>query len=177
MRNSLSRAPLIIAGIAMLVMGIVFIAWPNAAMSAIAIMFGLVLLFCGIANIISFAAARGMVRGGAWFLVEGIMTILLALLVLFDHKLTGFTLSVLLGIWLIFQGVNRVAEALDMRALGYSWGWTLALGIVLAVLGLVSIFFPMAGFGAISTLLGIQLVILGAGVLLHVYLSRWLWMG
>jgi hypothetical protein len=78
--------------------------WRGAALATLAMLLGVVMLISGVVDIIIFCSARNVMYGAAWFLVDGILTVILSLFILFDQVFTMLTLP---GIPVIYQGTEQ----------------------------------------------------------------------
>ena len=115
--------------------------------------------------------------GAGWFLVDGILTVLLSLFILFNQWFTTLTLPFIFGMWLMCSGISKFANSFELRRLGVrGWGWFTALGLILAALGFFSFLDPVAGMVAISVLAGVFLILQGIASILRGCLSHRFWL-
>ena len=129
-------------------------------------------LFSGIVDIVVFASGRNPLLGSGWFLVDGILTVLLSLFVLFDQAFTALSLPFIFGMWLLFSGVSKFVNSFDLRRLGVrGWGWFTALGVLLAFGGFFSFLDPVAGALTLSILAGALLILQGLSSILRACFS------
>ena len=146
MSKTFSRVLWIISGVLLILCGILCLSRPVVALAAISLFLGLSMLFSGIVDIVIFARGRDRMVGSVWFLVDGILTALLSLFVLFDQAFTALSLPFIFGMWLLFSGVSKFVNSFDLRRLGVrGWGWFTALGVLLAFGGFFSFLDPVAG--------------------------------
>ena len=86
-----------------------------------------------------------------WLLLDGVLTVVMSLFLLFNHWFTMMSLPILFTVWLLFSGVSRFVSAFDLKALGMrGWGWILPLGIVLLVFGVVCMMDPWVSVVAVG---------------------------
>lgn len=155
-----------VTGILLLVVGIVCLGWEAAALASLALLLGISMLVSGVVDLLIFSFARGVMAGSGWFLVDGILTVILSLFILFNQAFTMLTLPFIFGMWLIFTGITRFVHSFDLRAFGVrGWGWFTALGIILALAGVISFLDPVAGAQAISMVLGVSLILEGVSAI------------
>ena len=69
------------------------------------------------------------------------------------------------------SGLAENVVDLDMKVVRERWGWFMALGILLIVLGMIAIGGPLASGVAVSLLIGWLLVISGVAHIIHVFQS------
>ena len=96
MQKTATRVLWIIAGILLIAVGVACIAHPGATLGGLSILLGLVMLFSGIVDIVIFATAHNIMYGSGWFLLDGILTVLLSILILCNHMFTALTLPFIL---------------------------------------------------------------------------------
>ena len=79
------------------------------------------------------------------------------------HDLAFATiLPIIFAVFLIIEGINLAIRSFDYKKIGFRLWWlNLSLGIIAAVLGFISIGTPSFGGAALSTVLGIGLIIVG----------------
>ena len=51
-------------------------------------------------------------------MLDGILTVLLSLFLLFNRAFTLLSLPVLFAVWLLFTGVMRIVGSVELRAMG-----------------------------------------------------------
>ena len=114
--------------------------------------------------------------GSGWFLVDGILTVILAIFILFNQAFAMLTMPFVFGMWLIFSGITRFVQSFDLKAFGVrGWGWFTAVGLIMALAGIISFVNPVAGIRAISLVLGISLILEGVSALVRAcYAGRFL---
>ncbi len=163
MSNLFSRVLWVLSGILLVVAGIFAIANPAAALTSLAFLIGLSMLISGVIDIVIYARGYALLAGAGWILADGILTVILSLFLLFKQVVTAAVLPFVFGMWIIFTGVSRAIGSFDLKRLGVrGWGWFLALGIVLVVLGLLCFCKPLAAAVAIGILVGVVLILEGA---------------
>ena len=161
----------------MIIAGVLCLASPGVAVESLALWFGLAMLFSGIVDVAVFAAGQSCMAGSGWFLVDGILTILLSLFLLFDQWFTALTLPFLFGMWLMFSGITKFANSFELKRLGIrGWGWFTVLGLVLAAAGFLSFLEPVASLLALSILVGVFFLLQGIASILRGCFSSRFWL-
>ena len=144
MSKTFSRVLWIISGVLLILCGILCLSRPVVALAAISLFLGLSMLFSGIVDIVIFARGRDRMVGSVWFLVDGILTVLL----------------------------SKFVNSFDLRRLGVrGWGWFTALGVLLAFGGFFSFLDPVAGALTLSILAGALLILQGLSSILRACFS------
>ena len=176
MSRNVSRVLWVVAGVLLIVAGVLCLASPSLTLSSISLFFGVAMLLSGVVDIVIFAAGNRYMAGAGWFLVDGILTVLLSLFILFNQWFTALTLPFIFGMWLMCSGISKFANSFELRRLGVrGWGWFTALGLILAALGFFSFLDPVAGMVAISALAGVFLILQGIASILRGCLSHRFW--
>lgn len=79
-----------------------------------------------------------------WLLVRGILALAFGLLMLFMPGAGAAALGVVIGVWLLLDGITGCAIAVQRRRTGRRWGMPLLGGIVALLAGLAVVVFPYA---------------------------------
>lgn len=176
MNRTVSRILWIIAGVLLIIAGIYCLCKPDVGLLTLSLYIGLTMLISGIVCIVIFAKLKGHMFGAGWFLADGILTVLLALFLLFNQSFTMMSLPFIFGMWLLFSGINQFVNSFELQTLGVKgWGWLTALGVVLVIVGFFSLFDPVANLFALSILVGILLICEGAATIVRASLSHRFW--
>ena len=77
----------------------------------------------------------------------------------------------ILALWCLTVGVIQVIGALEMKRYGFPWGWSVLMGILGIVFGLIILVYPTVGAVTISTVLGIYAMMFGILQLIEYYVS------
>jgi uncharacterized membrane protein HdeD (DUF308 family) len=162
---------LLIEGIILVLLGAAAIVIPPIATLAIELFIGWLFLISGIVGLVSTFAMRHA-PGFGWSLFSAVLAIV-AGIVLLGWPLSGvLSLTLLLILFFIMEGVATIMFALDhKRELSGRWGWLLASGIVdLILAGIIFAGLPGTAAWAIGLLVGINMLFGGAaliGLALH----------
>ena len=137
------------------------------------LMVGIFMLVSGIIEIIVFAATSGVMFGSGWLLLDGVLTVILSLFLLFNQWFTMMSLPFLFTLWLLFSGISRFVSAFDLRAFGVrGWGWVLAIGIILMVAGFICMMDPWVSFAAIGLTVGLVFLMEGVSAIVYACILR-----
>jgi uncharacterized membrane protein HdeD (DUF308 family) len=159
----------LLRGILFIFVGIYMIASPATSFIALGFMFGLIILFAGVAELLHAVRDRGAGNRG-WHLFLGIVDIILGI-ILIGHIAASMTiLRTIVGIWFIIRGISLFSFS---GLVGRSWLLVLG-GIITALFGLLVLFDPTFGdltiiiWTAIALIItGIFNVLLGIGLRSH----------
>ncbi|MCB2193677.1 MAG: HdeD family acid-resistance protein [Deltaproteobacteria bacterium] len=151
------RGSLLVAGIISLILGSLAIIAPLAATVAVVWIIGAVILIQGVIQLIHcFKAAQW--SAFAWNLLWAVVYIIAGGLILAKPLLGAVTLTLLLAVFFIVEGVVKLGLAMKVKP-APRWGWILFSGIMGLVLGLI-IFagWPGDSLAIMGLLLGIDLI-------------------
>jgi uncharacterized membrane protein HdeD (DUF308 family) len=150
----------VIAGIVLLFCGVLSIGSPLAAGVSVTVIVGVFLAIGGISQCVLAFQAGALGRGILIFLMGTLTTI--AGFYLFNQPLSGLAaITLFLAAYFVAIGVVELFAALQMRP-APGWGFMLANGAITFVLGaMIWRQFPVSGAWAVGLLFGIKLVFSG----------------
>jgi uncharacterized membrane protein HdeD (DUF308 family) len=150
---------LLLLGVAQLVLGIAALGTSFIASVVTVVLFGLLLLIAGIAQVIG-AFWAGKWSGFLLSLLIGLLYLINGYFIVDSPVNSTLALTLLLAAMLIFVGVLRIITALVLRF--HHWGWPLLNGIVSLLLGLMIYKqWPASGLWVIGLFIGIELIFNG----------------
>ena len=151
-------------GIALIICGLIAVAFPIFSTLGVVIALGIILLFAGIATIVTSFVT------GKWsaFLVQllmGILYTVLGLMMAETPLVSAVALTMLVASFAIVGGAFRIVAALALRF--SNWGWMLASGLITILFGLIVLrHFPEAALWLIGLMLGLDLIFSGVNWLM-----------
>ena len=173
MRTKTVRILNIVAGILLIAAGIYCLCNEDVAVLSAGLMLGIFMLAAGIAEIVVFAGTSGVLIGSGWLLLDGVLTVIMSLFLLFNQWFTLLSLPFLFTVWLIFSGISRFVSAFDLHALGVrGWGWVLAVGILLMAAGFICMMDPWVSVVAVGMTVGLVFILDGAATIAVACISR-----
>ena len=150
----------IVWGILFLVCGMLAIAMPLASSIGLVIVLGWLILFAAIWHLI-FAFQAGSFGGVLWQILLGLLYGLVAIYMLIHPLLGVLSLTLVLGVFLLIEGVFEIILYFNVRNAANA-GWVLLNGIITLVLGgLIWFHWPSSSVWVIGTLVGISLIFSG----------------
>lgn len=163
----------IIAGVLLIALGVYCLCNQDIAAMTAGLMVGVVMLISGVMEIVVFATTSGLPFGSGWLLLDGVLTVILSLFLLFNQWFTMMSLPFLFTLWLLFSGVSRFVSAFDLRALGvHEWGWILAMGIILILAGFICMMDPWVSVAAIGVTVGLVFLLEGISSVIYACIPR-----
>ena len=119
-----------------------------------------------------FAGTSKTLLDSGWLLLNGVLTVIMALLLLFNQWFTLLSLPLLFTLWLLFSGIGRFVSAFDLRALGVrAWGWVLAIGILFTAAGIICMMDPWISVAAVGLTVGLVLILQGISLVVCACIS------
>ena len=161
------------AGALLIAAGIYCLCNQDIAVLSAGLLLGLFMLVSGIIEIVVFAGTSSLLIGSGWLLLDGVLTVIMSMFLLFNQWFTMLSLPFLFTVWLLFSGISRFVSAFDLRALGVrSWGWVLAIGILLIIGGFVCMMDPWISVVAIGVTVGIVFILEGISAIVCACISK-----
>jgi uncharacterized membrane protein HdeD (DUF308 family) len=101
-----------------------------------------------------------------WIFISGIVEVLIGFILIFSIAISAAILPVLLGIWILFKGINMVGVSDDMNIMEIPGaGWTLLMGIMTILCAFIVLSQPLIfGTEAVVIWCSIALIMLGIAV-------------
>lgn len=163
----------IAAGVLLIAAGVYCLCNQDIAVLSAGLLLGLFMLVSGVIEIAVFVGTSGVLIGSGWLLLDGVLTVIMSLFLLFNQWFTMLSLPFLFTIWLLFSGISRFVSAFDLRALGVrAWGWVLAIGILLIVGGFVCMMDPWVSVVAIGVTVGLVFILEGVSAIVCACISK-----
>jgi len=158
---------LTIEGVLLILLGIAAVAMPLMAGIAAALVFAWILILTGLVGLISAFAGRAHSHLG-WSLASAIIALVIGVILLVYPLAAAVALTIVIGAYLLLDGVTLVGLALDhRRRRTAAWGWLLVSGLIDIVLAAIIIFmnaFSSAMF--VGIIVGLSLIFAGVALLL-----------
>lgn len=151
---------LLALGILWIILGTLAIIMPFAATLALEMVFGVLFVIGGVAQLIQAFRAKGW--GGAAFQVLGGLLALALGVILLLFPLQGvLTLTILLAAFFVAQGIVKVISAFRQQP-SSGWGWLLFSGLLGIVVGIIIwAGLPGTAVWVLGLLVGIELIFSG----------------
>jgi uncharacterized membrane protein HdeD (DUF308 family) len=159
----------IIKGLLLIIAGIAIFSRPLEGYVGLSVLFSVVMLGTGLAQIFFASSNSDVLKGWGWTLASGILDVVIGIYLLAFPLVTMATLPFILGFWLLFRSFYLIGASFDLKDLGVAdWGWLLFGGILSSVLGCFVLYYPGAGAISIIYVSGSAFVVAGV---FNLYLS------
>ena len=173
MASKTMRVLHIVSGVLLIAIGIYFLCNQDMAAVTAGLMIGIFMLASGVIELVVFAATSRLLIGSGWLLLDGVLTVILSLFLLFNQWFTMLSLPFLFTIWLLFSGISRFVSAFDLKALDVrNWGWVLAIGIILMIAGFVCMMDPWVSIAAVGMTVGLVFLLEGISSIIYACIPR-----
>jgi uncharacterized membrane protein HdeD (DUF308 family) len=165
MRQTVKRYSLwyLIQGMLLIAAGILAVVFPLVSSAAVVVLLGWLLIISGVAQGVSLIGTRHVPH--FWLqLISVMLAMLVGLLFLRDPTQGLVTITLLLIVFFMVEGMSKIVFALTIRPFPH-WVWVLAsglMGIVLALVLWASL--PVTAVWVIGFLLGINLISVGSAI-------------
>jgi uncharacterized membrane protein HdeD (DUF308 family) len=148
-------------GIITLLAGLLTLAWPGRTIVVVAVLFGIQLVVAGVFRFVA-ALASDDESGATRVLLAllGVLSFIVGLYALRHLLLTIATLALLLGIFWIVNGAVEAFTALSHRGM-QGRGWTMFMGLLSVVAGVVVLVYPGISLLTLAVVLGFWLLVYG----------------
>ena len=157
---------LFISGILLIALGILCIARPAATLFATAWLIGCFTLFSGISRLVfTFRTERFMPNSGTRML-SALLQILIGVLFLCNNIFVAISIPIVFAMWVLVEGITIFVLSFDFKKVGFSSWWTmLILGILVAALGVLGLYYVEATGNIVAILIGIGIIAMGVAYL------------
>jgi uncharacterized membrane protein HdeD (DUF308 family) len=153
----------LIEGILLAILGLAAMIVPPLASLAVTIFLGWMFLISGIAGLVLTFWARAL-PGFWWSLLSAVLAIGAGLILLAEPVEGTLTLTIVVGVYFLAEGVATIMYALEhRRELSGRWSWLLVAGLVdIVIAGIIIAGLPGSALWAVGLLVGINLLFGGA---------------
>jgi len=148
-------------GLLSIIFGALALVWPEIAVEALVLLFGVYVLVDGIFAIVSAIDGRGEYRQWWLVLLEGLLGVAFGVITVVWPRITAVVLLLLIAGWAIATGILQIVAAVLLRK-ELRGEWLLILsGILSLVLGVLLAIQPQAGAIALVWLIGAYAILFG----------------
>ena len=166
--NKVSRAIkhwwlLMLAGLLCVALGVVVFVFPLESYVTLAILFGVLMLAVGAAQLIMASSSGNYLAMRGYVIVGGVLDLILGIFLCIYPYVTLMVLPIMMGIWMMYHSFMIIAFGGDMETfkLGGS-GLVIAGGIVLLLLSILVLVNPLgAGVTTVVVIAGVGLLVFG----------------
>ncbi|MDY6827255.1 MAG: DUF308 domain-containing protein [Bacillota bacterium] len=147
-------------GLAMIIMGIIFIAFPGLIAQFLAAIVGAIIVLYGLFRTITVVNGWPYLPNRFPLLIVGILLFIAGIMLLFNPNLTISIAGTIIGIFAVLTATDRFITANRLKGQINVWP-TVISGIIHLVFGLVMIYSAVFVFSVIIVVIGIYLLVAG----------------
>jgi uncharacterized membrane protein HdeD (DUF308 family) len=150
-------------GIIFMIAGVIALGSVVMATETAVLVVGIMMVMGGVAEIIAAFNVKDWGKFALWMRL-GVLYVAAGVICWLNPIMAATTLTLFLGIALIFGGIVRGFLAWQMREAGKPWGWVLASALITLLLGLMIVAkWPYSSLYTLGVFLGIDLIFIGSG--------------
>lgn len=157
-----------LSGVLTLILGLLVLWRPGAAIVVTAIFFGAYLLVTGIWQLVLAFSVRSSVGGRALLFISGAAALVLAVMCFINFQNSIDLLAIWIGVGFIFRGVSTAMSAFSDPTLPGRI-WQIVVGVISVIAGIVMFVAPMEGLVAVTQVTGIILIVIGVFEVVSAY--------
>jgi uncharacterized membrane protein HdeD (DUF308 family) len=159
---------ILVKGLVALVFGVIAIIWPGITLLTLAILFGAFFLVDGIFTIIISTKHYKIQKHWRWSLAAGIAGMILGIIALSLPVITEIILIYLAGAWALVMGILGTINAVRMRKY-INMGWPLTSGIIGIAFGILILVTPFIAALVGTEVIGFFAIFWGISLCYHSY--------
>lgn len=142
--------------LAILILGILFVAWPDVMVRAVAYVVGAIFIIKGAFQVINYFMEKGQNDFFNNNLLMGVVSILIGIAALVVGEGIANIFRVVVGIFIIYESLVRINTAVKLHSAGVPiWRYVLVLALVVLVLGV------FVTFNDIGSVIGWMMILTG----------------
>ena len=153
---------ILLRGVLALILALCAFIWPEKTLGIFVKLLGAYFLIDGVIGAVS--AFRSGDKASP--LMQAIVSLALGLILLLWTDISGKLFLILVGIWLVLQGISLFVAAFRMDSADEERGLAMVIAAVMAAIGAVFVFWTDTGVVAISWLIGLGAMVIG-GLLIY----------
>ncbi len=153
----------LLCGLLCIAAGIVVFCNPLESYLTLSLLFGIVMLVTGIAELIVAVSSRNYFMMRGYNIAGGILDLIVGVLLCSMPSITATLLPIFLGIWVMYHSFMLIGLSGDLNMFNVPGaGWGIAGGVLLLILSVLIIFRPFFGAAVVVILTGVALIVIGA---------------
>lgn len=151
----------IIFSIIFILIGAFLLARPEDAIHLVSYALGIILLLWGAISIVQFFTDKESQNYLDFGFVVGVFVFIFGIIVLVKPNTIASIIPLLLGIWMLINGVTKLSYALTLNKQNNAAG-SIIISVLIIILGILLIFNPFAGAQTLVQILGVIIIIYSA---------------
>ena len=161
---------LAVAGVALIVLGVVCLCKPMETLFASAWLLGCIILISGLFTLIFTFRTQMFLPNSGTRMLSSLLQIFLGIFFLASTPAVAVSLPFVFAFWVMVEGVTLFIESFDFKKFGFGNWWCICiLGIVAAALGILGFVYPKVAGETLSVLIGIGILLSGVAYLVALF--------
>lgn len=154
---------LLVAGLILIAGGIIVFVRPVESYVALSVMFGIMFLVTGLAELVIAVTSRNFFAMRSYTIIGGIIDVIVGILLCGNIGVTAMVLPVMLGAYLLYHSFMIIGFGSDLEDFSVKgYGWVIAGGVILLILSILILVNPFSfGTSAVVIMTGVALIIMG----------------
>ena len=154
---------MMVAGVLCIIAGICVFVFPLESYVALSVLFGVIMLLTGAAQLIIASSSGNYLTMKGYFIVGGVLDVILGIFLCVYPGVSLVALPIMMGLWLMYNSFVIIAFGGDMDTFKLSGGgMMIILGILLLVLSLFVLLNPLSvGITTVLIVAGVGLILFG----------------
>lgn len=148
----------IIFSIIFILIGAFLLARPEDAIHLVSYALGIILVLWGLISIIQFFTDKESQSYLDFGFIVGVFVFIFGVIILIKPNTIASIIPLLLGIWMLINGVTKLSYALTLNNNKNAAG-SIIVAILIIILGILLVFNPFAGAKTLVQILGISIII------------------
>lgn len=153
------KANALVSAILYTILGAVLLLWPATSAQVVTLALGLVLVLCGLGNILDFLLHRDGSLYSRMHLIAGVILAVIGLWLMTQPDLLTVVVPRIMGILICIHGAGDIRSAFVLKRNASShWGVTLLLAAITFALGAMLVLNPFSAFTTVVRIIGLCLL-------------------
>lgn len=154
---------LLIAGLLCIAAGVCVFAFPIESYVTLSILFGILMLLTGAAQLIMASTSGNYLMMRGYFIVGGVLDVILGIFLCVYPGVSLMALPIMMGLWLMYNSFIIISLGGDMDTFKmHGGGMMIVLGVLLLILSIFVLVDPFSvGVVTVLTVAGVGLIVLG----------------
>ena len=149
----------LVASALLIALGILIILWPDVSVSLVGIFAGVMLIALGMFKVMGYFSKDLYRLAFQYDLAFGLLLMVLGTLLLVRPDSAMYIVCLIVGISIAGDGLLKLQTGLEARKFGLtSWWLIVVLGVLAAVVGIITAFRPVEGAEVLMILMGVSLL-------------------
>ncbi len=152
----------VLTGVALSIIALLMMVFPVQTFAGLAILFGWGLFVQGGFNIAFAVRNRHAFKAWIWYLMFGLIEVVLGISLLFQPELAAQALVLYIGFWIVYMAISRISFSFIMKEMEIkNWWLTLIGGILTLILAFLVMLNPILGVFSVVYLVSFSILMVG----------------